>query len=182
MRFILCSLAVATILVVTDSTAQAQKAMYNPSAAGNMGGTRYRPYTARTYQSHAINHAQVLRTYGTTASTVPSDTAKEHAAAVRENLDKSFAELEKADGIVKDDAEAKALLAEIKAHHKKADEVCGTLEAECVKEAANGKVVADCCTDMIKELEAAFVAHDKLMKHLGVPMPGHSATHAAKIK
>lgn len=157
-------------VALTSVTVNAQSGNDDFSAGRKITGSVYRPHTARTYQGHAINHAQVLRHYATTNATVPGDTAKEHATEVRKNLDKSFAELEKLDKDISKDKAAQALLAEIKAHHKKADAVCGTLETECLKQAADGKVVASCCTDMLKELEAAYVAHDKLLKHLGVPV------------
>lgn len=166
MTMLVLGLAVA----LSTASVNAQSGANDFSAGRKITGSVYRPYTARTYQGHAINHAQILQHYAKTNATIPGDTAKEHVTEVRRNLDKSFAELEKLDQDITKDKEAQTLLAEIKAHHKKADAHCGMLETECLKHTAEGTVVAKCCTDMLKELEAAYVAHDKLLKHLGVPV------------
>lgn len=171
MRSIITAVALFAGFALVGSSAFGQTGANDFSAGRKITGSVYRPYTARTYQGHAINHAQILQHYATTNATIPGDTAKEHAGEVRKNLDKSFAELEKLDADITKDKAAQALLAEIKAHHKKADAHCGMLETECLKHTAEGTVVAKCCTDMLKELEAAYVAHDKLLKHLGVPVP-----------
>lgn len=180
MRSILYSLAVLSIVVTAGSTAQAQKQMYNPSAAGNMGGTSYRPYTTRTYSKHAINHAQILQHYAKSAESVPQATAQEHAAEVRRNVDAFGKEIAKFPKEFEKDSEAKKLIDEIREHQAAAAKHCGMLEEECAKHLADGGTVAKCCDDMLKHLRAADEAHDKLMKHLGIAMPGHGAKGPAK--
>lgn len=180
MRSILYSLAVLSIVVTAGSTAQAQKQMYNPSAAGNMGGTSYRPYTARTYSKHTINHAQILQHYAKSGESVPQATAQEHAAEIRRNVDAFGKEIAKFPKEFEKDSEAKKLIDEIREHQAAAAKHCGMLETECAKHMAAGGVVAKCCDDMLKDLRAADEAHDKLMKYLGIAMPGHAAKGAAK--
>ena len=134
-------------------------------------GSSYRPYTARTYQRHALNHAQVLQYYGKSHTTIPKETAQEHATAVRHNLDLTTKELAKLEPQIKDDKEAQKLVEGIKAHQAKASEHCGMLETECAKHEGDGVKIAGCCADMAKELKAADELHDKLMKHLGYAVP-----------
>lgn len=182
MRSLLWSLAVVSILVVAESRASAQsyRAMYNPSAAGNLGGTSYRPYTARTYSRQAINNAQVLQHYGRSSESIAQDTAQEHAVEIRRNVDNFSKEIAKLPKEYENDAEAKKLIVEIREHQKQAALHCGMLETECAKQLASGGKVAACCTDMLTHLQAADAAHEKLMKHLGIALPGHSAKDAAK--
>lgn len=182
MRSILYSLAVLSIVVAAESAANAQsyRAMYNPSAAGNLGGATYRPYTARTYSKHTINHAQILQHYAKSGESVPQATAQEHAAEIRRNVDAFGKEVAKLPKEFEKDSEAKKLIDEIREHQTAAAKHCGMLEEECAKHLADGGTVAKCCDDMLKDLRAADEAHDKLMKHLGIAMPGHGAKGPAK--
>jgi hypothetical protein len=182
MRLLLSSLAIATILVVAPSTSHAQRAMYNPSAAGNLGGTSYRPYTANAYSRQAVTHAQVLQHYGKNNESIPQETAQEHVAEIRRNSDAFAKEISKLPKEFENDADAKALIVEIREHQAQAAVHCGMLEAECAKRLAAGGKVAECCTTMLTHLQAADAAHEKLMKHLGIAMPRHSVTDAAKVE
>ncbi|MGC3970890.1 MAG: hypothetical protein QM775_27225 [Pirellulales bacterium] len=176
MRSILYAFAVCSLFLTSTGAAQAQpRAMYNPSFGGNLGGGSYRPYSARTYSGHAVNHAQVLQHYSQTAETIPQATAQEHAVEVRRNLDAFTKEIAKLPKDFENDPEAKKLIAEIREQNAEAAKHCGMLEAECAKTVADGGKLAKCCDDMLKHLRAAHAAHDKLMKHLGVPMPGEAA-------
>lgn len=167
-----------TVAALSYSSAVAQ----TPSRAGYNLNPKVLGYTftpsvggSQLYRQHAANHVEVLRHYAGQQVPIPADVAKEHVVEVRRNLDKSFAELEKIEGDLKNDKSAQSLLASIKAIHKNADEACKMLETECAKQAVEGAQVADCCTDMLKQLEAATVLHDQLLKHLG-----HHASPAKK--
>jgi hypothetical protein len=131
----------------------------------------YRPQTARTYQRHAINHAQTLRNYGQSNVTVPVETAKEHATEIRRNLNATQKELAKLAPEVKNDKVARELLTQIRSHHSKAAAACDMLDAVCAKASPEGVAIANCCTDMVTELQAADRLHDQLMQHLGVAVP-----------
>jgi hypothetical protein len=161
--------ACSCLLVVASAT----QAFSQPLGADRkITGEVYRPYSARTYARGAISHGNVLQYYGKNYATVPKETAEEHAKEVRRNLDAFGKELAKLEAESKNDAEAMKLITEIRTHHKAAADHCGMLEAECAKHMAAGGVVAKCCVDMLKELRAADEAHDKLLKHLGIPLPG----------
>jgi len=164
-----------------EATAYAQpRAVYNPSAAGGWAAGTYRPYTARTYSRHAINHAQTLQYYGRNNETIAQGTAQEHAAEIRRNVDAFAKETTKLPKEWENDPEAMKLISEIREHQKEAAAHCGMLERECVKHMAAGGVVMQCCTDMLKHMRAADAAHDKLMKYLKIPMPGEAAPDAKK--
>lgn len=164
----LALLLVGLAILTTGNVAVAQS---YKRADHKITGDAYRPYTARTYQRHAINHAQVLGHYGRTHTAVPVETAKEHATEIRRNLEATQKELAKLSPEIKDDKVALDLIAGIQAHHAKATEACDMLDAECAKPSPEGVTLAHCCTDMVKELQAADELHDKLMQHLGVPVP-----------
>lgn len=157
---------------LATATASAQSGSDDFSAGRKITGSAYRPYSARTYSRHAINHGQVLQYYGKNYGTVPTETAKEHAVEVRRNVDAFGTELAKLETEYKSDAEAMKLIAEIRKHQKEALTHCGMLEAECAKHAPQGEKVATCCSDMLTHLRAADAAHDKLLKHLNIPLPG----------
>ncbi|MBL9094498.1 MAG: hypothetical protein JNL96_24965 [Planctomycetaceae bacterium] len=177
MRSVLFTFAVCSFLFASSATVQAQpRAMYNPSAAGNLGGGKYRPYSARTYSRHAINHGQILQHYSKSAESIPQATAQEHATEIRRNLDAFSKEVDKMPKDFENDPEAKKLIAEIRQHNTEASKHCGMLETECAKHMAAGGTVAKCCEDMLTHLRAADAAHDKLMKHLGIPLPGQGTT------
>ncbi|MBL9083497.1 MAG: hypothetical protein JNK76_16900 [Planctomycetales bacterium] len=144
MRSLLKIMAVCSLLLATSATAEAQqyRAMYNPSAAGNLGGAQYRPYTARTYSRHAINHGQILQHYSKAGESIPQATAQEHATEIRRNLDAFSKEVEKMPKDFDNDPEAKKLVAEIRQHNAEAAKHCGMLEAECAKHLAAGGTVA----------------------------------------
>ena len=156
----------AMLVIANVADAQSYK-----RADHKITGDAYRPYTARTYQRHAINHAQTLGHYGRTHTAVPVETAKEHGTEIRRNLEAAKKEVAKLTPEVKDDKVALELLADIQAHHTKAIAACDMLDAACAKPSPAGVEIANCCADMVKELQAADELHDKLMQHLGVPPP-----------
>lgn len=175
MKSIFTNLAFLAIVALGFSAASAQ----TPSRAGYNLNPKTLGYTfsssagnSQLHRQHAANHVEVLRHYAQQQTPIPADVAKEHVTEIRRNLDKSFAELEKVEGDLKNDKSAQSLLASIKAIHKNADEACTMLEAECVKQAIDGGKAVDCCTDMLKQLEAATVLHDQLLKHLGAHAGG----------
>jgi len=154
-------------LAVSVQVADAQE--LNLRADRKITGQYYLPYSAKTYSRHVINQAQVLPYYGKTYATVPAETAKAHAVEVRRNVDAFGKELAKMEVEYKNDPEAMKLISEIRLHHKEASEHCGMLEAECAKHAPQGGTVMSCCADMLKHLQAADTAHEKLLKYLKIP-------------
>jgi hypothetical protein len=169
MRSLVFIVAVSTFTVFAASSAFAQRAVYNADPA--IAGNTYRPFSGRAYSKHAINHAQILQHYATDRTSISADTAKEHAAEVRRNLDAFGKEIAKLPKEFEKDPDAAKLIAEIREHQAEALKHCGMLEEECAKHAAAGGTVMQCCTDMLKHMRAADQAHDKLMTHLGIQLP-----------
>jgi len=159
------------VLGLTVNVADAQQRMNWNNAGRKINGQFYLPQTARTYSRHAINHGQVLRDYGKNYATVPTETAKEHAVEVRRNVDAFGKELVKLEGEYRGDAEAMKLIGEIRLQHKEAAAHCGMLETECAKHAPKGETVTGCCAEMLKHLQAADDAHEKLLQHLKLVVP-----------
>jgi hypothetical protein len=141
------------------------------SAGRKMSGSVYRPHSASTYQRHARSHARVLNHYGRRHEAVPKDTAKEHVAEIRRNLNaakKEVAKLEK-DKQLKDNKQIQEQVAKVQQHHAKASEICDTLEQACAQQGdTDSVVICECCTGIYQELEAAETEHDKLKEMLGV--------------
>lgn len=128
----------------------------------------YRPPTARTYQRSAREHSRVLNDYGKIYKSVPKETAQEHVAEVRRNVEAAQKEFAKVDAEAKKDPEVAKSLKIIHDHHAKALELCKMADAETGKE--TGKLM-ECCEGMHKELEAAEAEHEKLIKHLKLETP-----------
>ncbi|HVA49668.1 MAG TPA: hypothetical protein VNH11_25100 [Pirellulales bacterium] len=87
-------------------------------------GQYFRPNTASTYQRGAISHAEALDYYGRRYSQIPAETAKEHAAEIRRNLNAAKKEYAKLDKEAKGNKHVEAHLKAIQEHHAKAEEMC----------------------------------------------------------
>lgn len=131
-------------------------------------GEYFRPYSASTYNQGAISHAETLDYYGRRYSQIPAETAKEHAAEIRRNLNASKKEYAKLEKEAKGNKQVQAHLKAIQEHQAKAEAMCDKLE----EAATDGKTIAACCQDISKELKAAEAENEKLKKTLGVDKPG----------
>jgi hypothetical protein len=133
-------------------------------------GQYFRPNTASTYHRGAISHAEALNYYGQRYSKIPAETAKEHTAEIRRNLNAAKKEFTKLEKEANGNKQVEIHLKAIQEHQAKAEEMCKTLE----EEATDGKMIATCCQDITKELKAAETENAKLKKALGVEEPGES--------
>lgn len=142
-------------------------------------GEYFRPHSASTYQRNAVSHAETLNYYGRRYSQVPAETAKEHAAEIRRNLNAAKKEYAKLGKEAKGNKKVQEHLAIIQQHQAKAEAMCDELE----KEATEGTTIAACCADIAKELKAAEAENDKLLKTLGVePLHKEAAPHTTPAK
>lgn len=160
-----------TGLVLADATAFAQR----DAGAKFRGefGTDFWSSTrsAGRYLQSANDGCQDLYQYtNTTPAIVPSvakkasedisknvDAAKKYLGAVRKEAAGDKAVVAKLDAIEKH-------LAAAMDHHKKMHE-------ECCKDHVDAEKTADCCSDMITELEKAQAEHRALMRLLNPPKP-----------
>ena len=116
----------------------------------------------------------MLYQYVQPQSPVTKAEAKELVTGIRKDLteaDKALAKL-KADHAK--EPEVVKQIALIEKHHAKAHEVCGMAEEQCLKEHGDHVAIAECCTDMWTEIDAAQVETQKLLKMLKIeklPIP-----------
>lgn len=133
-------------------------------------GEYFRPYSGSTYHRGAIMHAETLDYYGRRYTRLPAETAKEHVAEIRRNLNAAKKEFSKLEEEAKGNKKLETQLKAIQEHQAKAEEMCVKLE----KGTTEGKTVADCCQSIAKELKAAEAENEKLKHLLGVDKPAET--------
>ncbi len=159
----------AAALTVGISETNAQN-----DAGAKIRGDAWNGGRVQTYQQHAQDRSQMLYQYAQPQSPVSKQEAKELVTGIKKDLteaDKALAKL-KADHAK--EPEVVKQIALIEKHHAKAHEVCGMAEEHCLKEHGDHVAIADCCTDMWTEIDAAQVETKKLLKMLKIdklPIP-----------
>ena len=158
-----------TGLVLSSTSAFAQN-----EAGAKIRGDAWNGGRVQTYQQHAQDRSQMLYQYAQPQAPVTKQEAKELVTGIKKDLteaDKALAKL-KADHAK--EPEVVKQIALIEKHHAKAHEVCGMAEEHCLKEHSDHVAIADCCTDMWTEIDAAQVETKKLLKMLKIdklPVP-----------
>ena len=164
--FALCAVAVMFVNVVA--------AVAQNDAGAKIRGDAWNGRQVQSYQQHAQDRSQMLYQYAQPLSPVTKAEAKELVTGIKKDLtaaDKALAKL-KADHAK--EPEVVKLITLIEKHHAKAHEVCGMAEEHCLKEHGDHAAIADCCTDMWVEIDAAQVETSKLLKMLKIeklPIP-----------
>lgn len=162
-------LSVCLLTLVCTSVSDAQN-----DAGAKIRGDAWNGGRVQTYQRHAQDRSQMLYQYAQPQSPVTKQEAKELVTGIKKDLteaDKALAKL-KADHAK--EPEVVKQIALIEKHHAKAHEVCGMAEEHCLKEHGDHVAIADCCTDMWNEIDAAQVETQKLLKMLKIdklPVP-----------
>ena len=145
-----------------------QVAFAQNEAGAKIRGDAWNGGRVQTYQRHAQDRSQMLYQYAQPQSPVTKQEAKELVTGIKKDLadaDKALAKL-KADHAK--EPEIVKQIALIEKHHAKAHEVCGMAEEHCLKEHGDHVAIADCCTDMWHEIDAAQVETQKLLKMLKI--------------
>ncbi len=151
-----------------------QVAFAQNDAGAKIRGDAWNGGRVQAYQQHAQDRSQMLYQYAQPQSPVSKQEAKELVGGIKKDLaeaDKALAKL-KADHAK--EPEIVKQIALIEKHHAKAHEVCGMAEEHCLKEHGDHVAIADCCTDMWTEIDAAQVETKKLLKMLKIdklPVP-----------
>ncbi|TXT22121.1 MAG: hypothetical protein FD138_3722 [Planctomycetota bacterium] len=154
-------------------------------AGAKIRGDAWNGGRVQTYQRHAQDRSQMLYQYAQPQSPVTKAEAKELVTGIKKDLadaDKALAKL-KADHAK--EPEIVKQIALIEKHHAKAHEVCGMAEEYCLKEHGDHVAIADCCTDMWVEIDAAQVETNKLLKMLKIdklPIPKKATEKKATDK
>ena len=175
--FALCAVAVLFVNVVA--------AVAQNDAGAKIRGDAWNGRQVQSYQQHAQDRSQMLYQYAQPQSPVTKQEAKELVTGIKKDLtaaDKALAKL-KADHAK--EPEVVKQIALIEKHHAKAHEVCGMAEEHCLKEHGDHVAIADCCTDMWVEIDAAQVETNKLLKMLKIeklPIPKKGTEKKAEPK
>ncbi len=162
-------LCVCLLTLVCTSVSDAQN-----DAGAKIRGDAWNGGRVQTYQQHAQDRSQMLYQYAQPQSPVTKQEAKELVSGIKKDLteaDKALAKL-KADHAK--EPQVVKQIALIEKHHAKAHEICGMAEEHCLKEHGDHVAIADCCTDMWNEIDAAQVETKKLLKMLKIdklPIP-----------
>ena len=161
-------------VVFASQIASAQQ--FNPGRSKVLGEAM-QGHEVQTYQRHAQERAQILYYYSQPQQSVPavqSPTpftivqAKELVTGIKKDLAASDAALAKIKVERAKEPEVLKQIALIEKHHAKAHEVCGMAEEHCLKEHGDHVMVANCCSDMWHEIDAAKVETTKLLKMLKI--------------
>ena len=161
--------SVAAVLFANVVTAVAQN-----DAGAKIRGDAWNGGQVQTYQQHAQDRSQMLYYYSQSQTPVSKPEAKELVGGIRKDLtaaDKALAKLKTEHA---KEPEVVKQITLIEKHHARAHEVCGMAEELCLKEHGDHVAIADCCSDMWTELDAAQVETKKLLKMLKIeklPVP-----------
>ncbi len=162
-----------------------QVAFAQNEAGAKIRGDAWNGHQVRTYQQHAQDRSQLLHQYAQPQTPVTKQEAKELVGGIKKDLadaDKALAKL-KADHAK--EPEVVKQIALIEKHHAKAHEVCGMAEEHCLKEHGDHVAIANCCSDMWHEIDAAQVETQKLLKMLKIeklPVPKKTAEKKPEAK
>jgi uncharacterized protein HemY len=125
-------------------------------------------HEAQAYQRSARERAQIIYYYQQAEVKLPKAQLQEHVAAVKRDLSAADKALETLKTQHAKEPDVVKLISSIEAHHKKAHEHCGMAEELCKKEHGDHVGMADCCSEMWHELDAAQAETEKLMKALKI--------------
>lgn len=175
-------LAVAFVCtLVVSSLALAQGVR---DAGSKIRGEAIPGYAAEMHQRNAQNRMQMLYYYSQAAQPLPKQEAKELVTGIKADItaaDKALAQLKTQHA---KEPEVVKLIDTIQKHHAKAQQVCGMAEEHCLKEHGDHVAIANCCTDMWHELDAAQAETQKLLKLLKIEklVPAKKAQEPAKAE
>ena len=127
----------------------------------------------------------MLYQYAQPQSPVTKQEAKELVTGIKKDLTAADKALAKLKAEHAKEPEVVKLITVIEKHHAKAHEVCGMAEEHCLKEHGDHVAIADCCSDMWAEIDAAQVETNKLLKMLKIeklPIPKKADAKAGSGK
>ncbi len=172
----LLSLGLALALAAI-SPVQAQNAA--SQARGDAHGTyQFEAHRVYTHQTHARDYSQIVFQQGQLKEGLPPAETQEYVGAIKKSITSADKSLDKLQAAHPKDEAVKKSVDKIKKLHKAALAHCEMCDGECKKPEGGSKtVVADCCVEMTKNLDAARAETEKLMQHLKIDKPA-----AAKAK
>ena len=165
MKLQLCGLGLAILFLVVPSAFAQNDASLDAGRKIRDGGVAH---GVQMYQRHVQDRSQVLHYYSQSKQPIPKAEAKELVMGIKNDLtaaDKSLAKLKSEHA---KEPEVVKLITSIEKHHAKAHEVCNMAEEHCLKEHGDHVAIADCCSEMWHEVDAARADTVKLMKLLKI--------------
>ncbi len=144
--------------------------MNNSYHSGGQFSNGYRPLSTWSYQNSARSHAQALGIQGQNVKKIDPQTAKEHVAEVKRNVEASRKELTKIDMATAQKADILEHVSAMKKHYDAAEKCCSDAEHHIAGNAGSAEL-ASCCKDMDKHLADAEAEHKKLMDLLNIELP-----------
>ncbi len=163
------SLTLGFALILTAvMSAQAQNAA--SQARGDAHGNyEFEAHRVQTHQMHARDYAEIVFQQSQIKTPLPPEEAVEYVGSVKQSIASANKALDKLQAAHPKDEAVQKSAENIKKFHKSALAHCDMCESACKKPAEGNKtVVAKCCADMVKDLDAAQAETGKLMKHLKI--------------
>ncbi len=120
---------------------------------------------ARNMQ-HARDYMSGLYDYTVRAERVAPAVAQSEVEAVTRNLQATRQNLTVVRETAPEDQAVKTSIDGIEQHLKRAIELHQTLHEECHRQEIDREATADCCNDLIRELDQAIAEHGALMRQL----------------
>ncbi|MCA9125056.1 MAG: hypothetical protein H6822_02595 [Planctomycetaceae bacterium] len=163
-----CCLAVAMIAALSLNSANAQQRPRDSGAKarGEFGTGFWTNQRASRSIQHARDYSRDLYRYSRDATAVSPEVAKSESENLGKNIESAKKELATVAKQYDGDKEVQAALETISKHLAKAAEVHDQLHQECCKDAPDGGVTMECCSDITKELDKAAAEHAALMRTL----------------
>lgn len=120
---------------------------------------------ARSIQ-HARDYTSGLHDYTIRAERIAPAIAQSEAEGVTHNLQATQQNLAVVRETAPDDQAVRDSIGKVEQHLKKAAELHQTLHEQCHRQEIDREATAECCNDLIKELDLAIAEHGALMRQL----------------
>lgn len=174
-------LGLAVVAMTPDSIAYGQNAASQARGDGH-GNYEFEAHRVLTHQTHARDYSQIIYQQGQLKEGLPMTETQEYVGAIKKSVLSANKALDKLAAAHPKDDVAKKHVDKIKKLHQAALAHCEMCDGECKKAEGSKTVIADCCTEMTKNLNEARAETEKLMKHLKIErLPGEKkAAHEDK--
>jgi|GEM_PF-1400408 len=158
---------IAMAAAVEPVAALAQGGSVNPIERRLHPGQGYwgNQRAARSMQ-HARDYTIGLHDYTIRAERIAPTIAQSEAEGVTRNLQATHQNLAVVREAAPDGQAVRASIGKIEQHLKKAAELHQALHEECHRQEIDREATAECCNDLIKELDLAIAEHGALMRQL----------------
>ncbi len=115
---------------------------------------------------HARDYTSGLHDYTIRAERIAPAIAQSEAEGVTRNLQATQQNLAVVRETAPDDQAVRDSIGKVEQHLKKAAELHQTLHEQCHRQEIDREATAECCNDLIKELDLAIAEHGALMRSL----------------